>query len=123
MKLLKLLYFVFRDYLQKYREMLFVDRFEVWPYGPVLVNVYYEFKRYGARAVSGFYEDTSGNVFIITETPELTNVIDDVWYRYHDKSGIDLSNITHQEGSAWRKAWEANKEYLDYEDIINDLTA
>ena len=40
-----------------------------------------------------------------------------MWERYKLWSGIALSNLTHMEGSAWRKAKEERLPFLKEDDI------
>lgn len=124
MKLQKLLYFVYRDYLQTTGEPLFTEQFETWQYGPVLPSVYDEFKCYESNNIKKFARDAKGNVFVVDEdTPsELSKSIDKIWKKYRGYSGIELSEITHEDGSAWSKAFDAKKSVLDIEDIKNDRT-
>jgi uncharacterized phage-associated protein len=61
MKLQKMLYFLYRDYLQETETALFGERFMAWQYGPVLDSVYQEFETYRSNAIKqyGGYPDTS----------------------------------------------------------------
>ncbi len=61
MKLQKLLYFVYRDYLQKYDRDLFSESFETWAYGPVLPSVYDEFKSFKASRITKFAKNADGS--------------------------------------------------------------
>lgn len=54
MKLQKLLYFIYADYLKKTKEPLLSEKFQVWQYGPVLSSAYYEFKSWPFRNKSAF---------------------------------------------------------------------
>ncbi|MBR6647500.1 MAG: DUF4065 domain-containing protein, partial [Clostridia bacterium] len=47
MKLQKLIYFLYKEYLKTTGERLFTESFEVWQYGPVIASVYDEFKGFG----------------------------------------------------------------------------
>ncbi len=119
MKLQKLLYFLYRDYLKKTNEPLFADRFETWKYGPVLSEVYYEFARYRDREIKEFYIDRNGKCYKVRggSNPIFDSVLNEVWNKYKNYSGIQLSNITHLPNTAWRKAWQSNKNFLSDEDI------
>lgn len=122
MKLQKLLYFIYRDYFKQTRQQIFAERFEVWKFGPVLPNVYHEFKQYGRHAISSYSKDSNGDSFMIREDSDnaLIRVVEDVWTQYKDVNGIFLSKITHQPNSAWYKALQKGKTFLDDEDILND---
>jgi len=122
MKLQKLLYFIYRDYLQQTGEILFPERFEVWRYGPVISSVYHEFKRYGSRPITDYSKDSAGDAYVVEEDDVLRSIIEDNWERFKAMSGIEMSRLTHLEGSAWAKALDKRQYILDDEDIKNDNT-
>lgn len=43
MKLHRLIYFIYKDFLKTTETKLFNEKFETWKYGPVLLSIYYEF--------------------------------------------------------------------------------
>lgn len=47
LKLQKILYYVASSYFKKYDELLFSEPFQKWQYGPVVKDVYHEFKSVG----------------------------------------------------------------------------
>lgn len=120
MKLQKLIYFVYRDYLHETGMPLFEERFETWKYGPVLPSVYNKFKNYGANAIRKYAIESDGKtVFTVNEegSPIFKKVMDNIWNICKGFDGIYLSSITHKEGSAWSKAVEKKSPYLLDEDI------
>lgn len=127
MKLQKILYFTYRDYLQKCNKSLFSERFGAWKYGPVLETVYHEFKHYGSSSISNYdavLDDTTGEprAYKVNEndSPMLKQVINDVWDACKEKNGVELSVLTHREEGAWYAAYQADKEFLDDNDILTD---
>ena len=119
MKLQKLLYFVYKEYYQRYRQRLFSEEFLAWKYGPVLQSVYYEFKHFGASPITKFGKDANGDVLVVDEykSPQIKEALDIVWTKYKCFSGINLSTLTHQQDTAWDKAIKAHRLTLDDEDI------
>lgn len=122
MKLQKLIYFVYKEYLKVTKKPLFNERFEVWKYGPVVRTVYDEFKTYRANRVSDYYREGDHTITIGDEenSKEFKKVLDKVWERYKNQNGLVLSQITHKQGSAWRNALDQNKYYLDDNDILGE---
>lgn len=122
MKLQKLLYFSHREYLKKTGQPLFNERFEPWPYGPVLPSVYEEFRSFHSSPITMFAKNANGSASVLSEqgAPEAYQAISAVWERYKLWSGIALSNLTHMEGSAWRKAKEERLPFLKEDDIKAD---
>ena len=120
MKLQKLLYLLYARFLAETDRSLFSDRFEKWQYGPVLSEVYTAFKKYGSGTITTFCPDSNGEVLLVDEShAEFRACFDDVWDRYGCMTGITLSNITHQENSAWTKVRHMG-DFLRDEDIRVD---
>lgn len=120
MKLQKLIYFVYRDYLKNTDRSLFDERFETWKYGPVLPSVYNAFKEYGSNAIRDFATENDGkSVRVVAEetSPVFKKILDDIWEKCKGFDGIYLSSITHLPGSAWSKAAEKKNTYLSDDDI------
>lgn len=120
LKLQKLVYFVYKDYLKKTGYPLFTEPFETWTYGPVIPSIYAEFSSYGKKPIKTFAKDSRGKSFIVTESGAFGNSIDKVWGMYGRLSGETLSKLTHREGTAWTKAKDNKSNYLNIEDIRNE---
>ncbi len=119
MKLQKIIYFIYKDYIKKYDVPLFSDRFEAWRYGPVVRSVYDEFKHFGSSTIKDFAKDTEGVVYVL-KMDSSTSFIRDIWDKYKYQNGIELSARTHQKDTAWDKAVKNCKGILDDEDIKNE---
>ena len=131
MKLIKLVYIAYGWYLAFYNKRLFRERFEAWDYGPVCPPIYHEFKRFGRNSIPKDVENLSWEFLEDEKTGELNssklewldikepeqqktvNVLGAVWKFYKDKSGTDLSKITHEKGSPWSIAREKGERYID----------
>lgn len=122
MKLQKLMYFTYKDYLKTHNSSLFADRFECWQYGPVLSSIYYEFNHFGAKPINKFARDANGNVTVVDMgyVSEVTKSIQNTWDKYKHYSGIQLSNLTHKSDSAWSCANKKSSRTLEDEDIKNE---
>lgn len=120
LKLQKLVYFLYRDYLKTTGKLLFSERFETWKKGPVVPSILAEFNSYGASPIKSFATDSRGKCYIIAEEGAFKDSIDRVWQKYKNYSGDQLSQLTHEEGSAWYKAKENKKQYLDIGDIKDE---
>jgi uncharacterized phage-associated protein len=134
LKLQKLVYIAHGWHLAITDGALFKDLVQAWPYGPVIPSVYHEFKWMGKKPINvrGFYYDPSSDgtrVFSLEdvsspETPlKLTcEVLDGVWEKYKNESGVDLSARTHADGTPWAITVGSRppKEIRDLE-IPNDL--
>jgi uncharacterized phage-associated protein len=123
MKLQKMLYFLYRDYLQRTKEPLFTERFMAWKYGPVLDSVYQIFKQYRSNTIKQ-YGGYSGQICIIKEESNkiFKNILSDIWDKCKNFDGIHLSTLTHSEDGAWIKAFRNVQPLLDDEAIMKDST-
>lgn len=122
MKLQKLMYFVYKDYLKETDTPLFSESFQKWKYGPVLSSIYYEFNTFGAGPINKFARDASGNVEVVDmERQSLFSIsIRRIWQKYKHYSGVQLSELTHMEDTAWSRAVKNNSDTLLDEDIKNE---
>lgn len=119
MKLQKLVYIVYKEYLKKTNKSLFSERFEVWKYGPVISSMYDIFKKNKSNAIKEFGAETDGTVWVVdmSSSGNFRIVLDDVWDKYKYIDGIRLSEMTHRKDTAWRKALMAGKPFLSDDDI------
>jgi uncharacterized phage-associated protein len=132
MKLQKLLYYAHSWHLAIKDGPLFEDDIEAWPWGPVVRNIYIEFKRFKASPIQGTRAKIiikEGNNILDWRviTPYVSNqdqkqFIREVWETHKDYSGIQLSNATHFPGEPWAIVKEARGGILDDKPKIeNDL--
>lgn len=120
LKLQKLIYFLYKEYLKETGIELFGERFETWKYGPVVPSVYYEFASFGKDSITKFARDSKDIVQLVKEEGRFKTILDNVWIRYCNYSGEELSSMTHCEGGAWKKACERQSRYLEVGDIQNE---
>lgn len=122
MKLQKVLYFVASEYAKATGFPLLGEPFQQWAYGPVVRSAYSEFKPYGGRPIRTYAKDSQGKAYAVDEdqNPKLRGVLDRVWAATKGRGAVELSRITHENGSAWRKAFNAGNRYIDDDDIRAD---
>ena len=120
LKLQKLVYFLYKEYLKKTGEKLFSEQFETWKYGPVLPSIYTEFSTYGDDAIKSFAQDSQGNSYVVEEKGQFKESFEYVWTTYKDYSGLTLSSLTHRSETAWSKAKAEERQYLKDEEIIDE---
>ena len=114
MKIQKIVYFGHGWHLALKDEPLIKERIEAWEYGPVIPPLYGQFKKFGngpitERAVKMEYEALKFSYKVASienQGDEQTNastrsLLDRIWVVYGGLSGIQLSNLTHADGSPW----------------------
>lgn len=122
MKLQKLMYFISCEYAKETNSELLSEDFCVWQYGPVLPSVYNEFKAFHGNQITTYAKDANGNSFAYDEdtAPNLKAAINRIWSSFKNKSGIELSRITHEENSGWSKAFLSRQERITKEQMKAD---
>jgi uncharacterized phage-associated protein len=110
MKIQKLVYYAQAWYLAEKSISLFEEDIEAWPHGPVIRNLYLEFKDCGRNPIkkkaTEFKIDMNDELRILTITPQIIDVgvkafIKRVWDVHKQFTGIQLSNSTHSDGEPW----------------------
>lgn len=116
LKLQKLLYFVQAFFLvcTNGQQICFNERIEAWDFGPVVPDVYHEFKRYGSGDIPPIetYLEISSNYSSFYWTPFDENIISrddrriiaDVVDNFKDYSATALVTLTHNQ-DPWIQAY------------------
>lgn len=114
LKLQKILYYVSTTYLKKYNRLLFSDSFQKWQYGPVVKDVYHEFKTVGVNHITSpklSLHEKALAVFggmkqeydpcKINSDKEAVEIITQVVNKLISRKAFDLVELTHKE-VAWK---------------------
>ena len=118
MKLQKLIYLLYANYIAKTNRPLFSDRFEAWEHGPVIRTVYNEFKRFGRKTIDTPFISGDGQAYYAVEQDDVGRCVGEVWGKYSHFTGPRLSAVTHEDGTAWSK--KNLGDFLDDADIKTD---
>lgn len=106
LKLYKLVYYAQAWYLANLGKLLFEEDIEAWPHGPVVRDLYIEFKDFGKEPITklGTRLEQTNDGFEV-KTPKHDGSLDDflcaVWDQYKPFKGTRLSNATHAHGEPW----------------------
>ena len=120
MKLYKLTFYAHGWYLGNTRNELFPEDVHAWPHGPVVPALYPAFKDFGRNRIDELGkrlengEDGEPSFVYPEHDGSLDGYFEKVWEAYSDKTGIQLSNMTHREGEPWTIV--AKKYYYDLSD-------
>ena len=104
MKLQKLVYIAEGWSLVKRHETFLRENVEAWPYGPVVPQLYTTFKSYRAANIDRPCTLPPNSPALETGDDAL---IREVWQQYRGLTAIELSMMTHEQGSAWDLARKA----------------
>ena len=117
----KLVYFAHGWHLALLGQPLINQRVEAWDYGPVIHDIFGEFREFGRSPITrkAIRVDSPGFgkvnwCDLRFEEPKLEadeatkKLLDRVWDVYKKFSGIQLSNLTHAAGSPWEQTRREN---------------
>lgn len=106
LKLQKLVYYAAGYYLGAYDAPLLNCSIEAWDYGPVVPELYREFREFGGQPITRFATE---NDFDLTPVPiptgngQVMNVVNYVWETYKNFTGLQLSDMTHADETPWNR--------------------
>lgn len=124
LKLQKLVYFCYADYLCNTGKELFVDTIYAFRYGPVVDTVYQRYKKYGYRPIEKEKEDIN---ITVSEMPAKSRIlfaedgtekiisIDNTLKKYAKMTAAQLVELTHKENTPWSITPKSN--FLVYSPI------
>lgn len=133
LKLQKLVYISHGWSLAILDEELVDDEYaEAWQYGPVFPSLYYEFKEFGRSPINRNATDLRLSDFeYVTPKVEVSDeksyaLLNRIWEVYGEYTSVQLSNMTHKDGTPWRQARNEAKGmrnfHIDNETIKNYYT-
>jgi uncharacterized phage-associated protein len=119
LQLMKLVYYCHAWMLGIHGKKLLGHKIMAWKYGPVISELYGETRRFGRSKIKKNlgYEEFEYE-FDEEFTDEEDHLINQVYEAYSNRNGIELSSMTHQEGTPWHTTW--HKSYFDNRSIISD---
>lgn len=109
MKLQKLLYFAHGHWLGNYHRPLLDEVVQAWKFGPVVQTIYDEFREYGNNPITTRATNYSGKVLRLPWEDEGSTVrefLSLIWFKYAARSGWQLAEMTHAEGTPWREIYD-----------------
>lgn len=117
----KLIYFAHAAFLVLHHRPLVQEEFQAWPFGPVLVNLYREFKDFGKNPINRFAETYGGiKPQIDIDDTNALDVVRRIWEQFKGYEGWELSKFTHIKGSPWDVNFEEGKSNtIPNNDILN----
>ena len=122
MQVQKLVYFAHGWYLAIFGQPLIKEDVQAWSWGPVIPSLYHAFKKFGNGPIE---EPASESIFAgmkfqikepsiedmpnAAERERTKTFLDRVWQVYSHFTGIQLSNLTHQDDSPWKIALDQSR--------------
>ena len=101
LKLQKILYFIQAEFLMDTQKPCFEDQIEAWDFGPVVPNVYFEYRIYGSCNIPC---TTTLQIFTHTISQSARKLMDGIITQCAQYSASTLVDITHSQ-SPWIDAY------------------
>ena len=105
LKLQKLLYYAQTWYLVNFEKPLFSEKLLAWDLGPVVREVYQEFKKYGGNPINikdkNVFKNITDNI-----QKDTIDYLEEFYDSYIGLSAHELVNMTHNE-EPWEKAYKS----------------
>ncbi len=121
MKVIKLCYISHGWYLGLFDDQLLDEVIYAWKYGPVVDTVYKEFRKYGSSQITELYKDDHCNEYPMPDD-KVKGFLNAIWKAYGNRTGVELSSLTHQPNTPWDITWNKNGGKKEMYSIIpNDL--
>ena len=115
MKLMKLVYIAHGWSLAIMNRGLFSEPIEAWKYGPVIPALYQATKQFGRHSIPFALIDEDSP----SDMPNEVRVfLQDVFNKYGDLTGIQLSALTHRYGTPWQEIYQPNVSNIEIPDEL-----
>lgn len=112
LRLQKLLYFTQCNFIIEKDSRCFIERIVAWPYGPVVIEAYDEFKLYGPLKITNTYGYDYGKIY-----DEDKKYIISVINNFKNMNDFELVDLTHNQ-DPWINA---RKKGINTEITVKDI--
>lgn len=116
-KLQKILYFIQAEFLVNLDKACFSEEIQAWNFGPVVPEVYKQYRAYGATNIPGGQKDEGFELISRQDKEHLDAIIDNA-ARYSSSS---LTEITRRQ-SPWKSAYK-RKDCVIKQSVIKEYFA
>jgi uncharacterized phage-associated protein len=107
LKVIKLVYIAHGWHLAITEKPLIKEQVEAWQYGPVVPILYQNLKKIGHHIIKCPIK-LKGNALnddAVDEDSEVVMLLDKVWAEYRRFGALQLSTLTHEEGTPWQETY------------------
>lgn len=128
LKIQKLVYLAYKEYLFKYKRSLFEEKIVAYKYGPVVEEVYQTFKEHGSSVIKMddsteyilkdiHFPQAMGRMLLAKDVEKIVPTLLEIVEKYGDFTGGELVDFTHSEKGPWNTVY---RPYLNCE-ITDDI--
>jgi uncharacterized phage-associated protein len=111
MKLQKLVYMVHGWWLAYNENPILNEKPQLWKHGPVIDSLYHILKVYGMKPLKEPIQiifDQNAPIIEGEQNKTIISLIEWVWNRYGHLGALELSDMTHKDGTAWKEVAKRN---------------
>ena len=101
LQLVKLVYLAHGWHLGYDKGPLISSSIQAWRHGPVVPEVYHEFRPQGVYSIMTTASDENGNVYKADLSEDERKTVNQVYDVYSRLPAFKLSDLTHSEGAPW----------------------
>ncbi len=106
----KIVYFLYEKVLVEDGRQIFVAKIEAWEHGPVIRELYSDFKKFGDKPISAYAQRFSLSSRKLEPAPDTIDELDserfsEIVDHYLPMTASTLRRISHQPNSPWFDVW------------------
>lgn len=117
MKIQRILYLAYRDYLKENDKPLFYEKFEASKNGPMISNIWNIFDIVNYTNLLFLREAFSEN---IQYNDDVVKYCSNVWDKYKNLNAVNFTGSILTSDSAWSKAYSRGDKYLKDSEIMDE---
>ncbi len=127
MHIQKLVFIAHGFYMAVMDSPLIEDKIQAWKHGPVIPNLYEEFKGFGGKPITrpatNMELDDNFDIAYVVDNIEENDInakecIKAVWNKFGNLTGPQLVSLTHQKNAPWNTVYNGEKNISIPNDII-----
>lgn len=131
LKLQKLVYLCYADYLCKYKKQMFKDKIFAFQYGPVVLSIYDKYKKYGYKFIDNKEEQgreilknekiempSRSRIMFAKDGLQIIQSIDETLRKYSMLTASRLVTLTHKDNTPWTKTYNTSPKGEIIDEVI-----
>ena len=129
LKIQKLVYLAYKEYLFEYKQSLFEEKIVAYKYGPVVEELYQTFKEYGSSVIKMddsteyilkdiHFPQAMGRMLLAKDVEKIVPILLKIVEKYGNFSGGELVDFTHSEKGPWSTVYRPHLNCEITDDVI-----
>ncbi|MCM1226509.1 MAG: DUF4065 domain-containing protein [Clostridium sp.] len=106
LQLQKILYYIQGAFYYRFKNPLFADKICAWDYGPVVEDVYKNYKKYGSSTINEIDVNFESTFDKENDSANSQKTVDIVIESLREMDPWELVKISHEEGTPWEQNYK-----------------